>query len=87
MLGEERLLVCDSSLYVVDAFDIRKLGMNTGVRERPILTGRFLLKIRGTKIGERIVAAVVVELVAADKGAESKTVEELIKCVQVGATL
>ena len=68
ILGEERLLVRDSSLYVVDAFHVGKFGANAGISESPVLSDGFLLKIERTKIGERIVAGVVVELIVADEG-------------------
>src|SRR5277367_3930484 len=44
--------------------------MSTGVGQRAVLIGGFLLKVRRAEVGEWIVAAVVVELVAADKPAE-----------------
>ena len=70
VLGEERLFVDDPGLDVVNAFHDGELGMSTGVGECAILIGSFLLKIGGAEVGERIVAAVVVELVTPDKPAE-----------------
>src|ERR1700691_5853876 len=46
--------------------------MQAGVGERALLAGGFLLQVRGTEVCERIVAAVVIELVAANECAERK---------------
>src|SRR6202050_3896507 len=70
VLGEERLFVHDSGLDVVIAFHDEELGMSAGVGERAKLTGRLLLKIGGAEVGEGIVTAVVIELVAANEPAE-----------------
>src|SRR5271169_3030133 len=70
VLGEERLFVHDSGLDIVNAFHDGKLGVSTSVGQRAVLIGGFLLKVRRAEVGEWIVAAVVVELVAADKPAE-----------------
>src|SRR5271154_674230 len=70
VLGEERLFVHDSGLDIVNAFHDGKLGMSTGVGQRAVLIGGFLLKVRRAEVGEWIVAAVVVELVTPNEPAE-----------------
>src|SRR5207245_1257427 len=65
---QKSLLVGGSHFHVVDAFYVREIGTQAGVGQRPVLPDGLLLD--RAQVGERIVAGVVVVLVAPDKTAE-----------------
>src|ERR1039458_10732494 len=53
VLREEGLLVRHARFYIVDALKVRCKGAGAGIGERPILSERFLLKIRRAEVGAR----------------------------------
>ena len=69
VLVEERLLIGDSRLQVVDSFHVGNIGTKAGVGQRPVLTHGLLLKI-GREIGKRIAARIIVVLVPPHESAE-----------------
>ncbi len=68
VLVQKSLLIGGSHLDVVDAFHIGDIRAQAGVGQRPVLADGFLLD--GAEVGKRIVAGVVVVLVAPDKAAQ-----------------
>ena len=61
ILGEKRLLIRSSQLKVIDTLHIGNIGAQSRVRQRPILRDSVLLQIGRTKVGEWVLARIVIE--------------------------
>ena len=71
VLVQERLLVVDACLQVMDALHIRDVGAKAGIGQRSILADGLRLEI-GSIIGEGICARIVVVLIPPHVGAQGK---------------
>ena len=69
---EERLLVDDSCLDLVDPLDVGKIGSKPSIGERAVLTYRLSLQAGWPEVRERVATGVVVVVVAAYERAQSK---------------
>ena len=66
VLVEERLLVGEAGLHIVNAAGVSDVGAEAGVGERTLLGDGLLLEIGRAAIGEGILAGIVVEVIAAE---------------------
>jgi len=83
-LRKDRVLINDSGLNVVDAFQVRDVRAAAHVGQAAILTNSVGLKIRD-QIREGVVAPVVIVLICRTNAPRVKTVVGLTRCVHVGA--
>src|SRR4029077_2862987 len=72
VFGEKCLLIHNSRLDVVDAYDVGDICENTRVRECPGLGDSLLLQIRWAEVRKRVVARIVIIAIPSDEAAEGK---------------